>query len=48
MTLTNYLLFGILVAVVVAVVVAGVSCGVRAGDITLIPDGFEGWVVSAR
>lgn len=26
-------------------VVAGVGCGVRAGNVVLIPMGFEGWVV---
>lgn len=41
MTITHYFLVGVLAAVMVA----GVSCGVRAGNITLIPDGFEGWVV---
>ena len=30
---------------IVLPIVAGVGCGVRAGNVVLIPMGFEGWVV---
>lgn len=34
-----------LACLIVLTIVVGVGCGVRAGNVVLIPMGFEGWVV---
>lgn len=38
---SNYLL----VCLLTALILTTAACGVRAGNVTLIPDDFEGWVV---